>query len=376
MVALVATQWSPSESALAQSRDRRSAAHGYQVTPLFTPVGLRTDQGYPLSNPDDIVRVRDGLIVAFQNGVGSTGGPAANGNTESSLVELTPAGHLVRQWNLTGKIDGLGVDPGARTLVATVDEDGASSLYTVDPAAPGSGVTHYCYDQKPLPHGGGTDSVAFYRGKLIISASAPNPAPADVPAVYAATLEPDVAPAKCPAGTPPATGTAVLAGGFSDTSPAPSANTGKPSVLALTDPDSSTVVPRSAPRFGGEFQLDSQGDDQQVYTPDPVGATNVDVLHLSQSVNDTAFVTSGNGALYATDATANAVDRISGPFEPGQAYVAVTPCNDNNAPSTCPAPDFPANYLGRLDLSSGSISSVSTGLQPGGLAFVPNGQGR
>ena len=371
MLGLVATPWLSSEPALAQSSDSRPGPHAYQVTQVFAPAGLKTDQGYPLSKPDDIVRFRDTLFVAFQNGVGPMGETASNGNTESSLVELTPAGRLLGQWDLTGKIDGLGVDPAARTVVATVNEDGQSSLYTVDPEAGGSGVTHYCYDQNPLPHGGGTDSVAFYGGRLILSASAPSPAPAAVPAVYAVTLEPGVPPTNCPAGTT-ATGTAVLAGGFSDTSPATPANAGAPSVLALTDPDSSTVVPRSAPRFGGDFQLDSQGDDQQVYTPDPLGAKTVDVLQLSQSVNDTAFVTSGDGALYATDASANAVDRITGPFKPGQAYAAVTPCNDNNAPATCPAPGFPANYLGRLDLSNGSLSSVSTGLQPGGLVFVPN----
>ncbi|HET9691827.1 MAG TPA: hypothetical protein VFP61_11795 [Acidimicrobiales bacterium] len=355
----------------AAPHDDAPASAGYQVTPIFTAEGATTGLGKPLTKPDDIVRLGDRLFVAFQNGVGSTGGPANNGGTQSSLVELTPDGQQVGQWDLTGKIDGLGVDPAMNAVVATVDEDGNSSLYTVAPQRGSSAVTHYCYNANPLPHGGGTDSIAYYGGRLVISASAPDPSPADVPAVYAATLEPGVAPTTCPAGSAPATGTAVLTNGFSDTAAATPANAGAPSRLALTDPDSSTVVPGSAPRFGGEFMLDSQGDDQQVYTTDPIGGSSLSVLQLSQSVNDTAFVTS-RGALYVTDPSADAVDRVTGPFRVGQAFVAATPCSDNSAPSTCTT----ANYLGTLDLSSGAVTSVGAALAPQGMLFVPGHQGK
>jgi hypothetical protein len=377
-VGLTAIQFGAISSATAHAAPSSgsSGGAGYQVSQIFTPAGLATDQGYPISKPDDIVRLGDRLFVAFQNGVGSTGGPAPNGNTESSLVELTPDGHMVQQWDLTGKIDGLGVDPAIKAVVATVNEDGSSSLYTLDPDSRDSGITHYCYDRSPLPHGGGTDSIAYYHGQLIISASAPTPSPANVPAVYAATLKPDLHPTNCPAGSAPATGTAVLTAGFSDTAPATPANSGAPTTLGLTDPDSSTVVPRSAPRFGGAFMLDSQGDDQQIYTTDPIGGSILNVLQLNQSINDTAFVTSQNGALYVTDATANTVDRVTGPFQAGQAFVAATPCSDNSAPSTCPAPPtWPANYLGELDLSNGQITAVSTALAPQGMIFVPNHPG-
>ncbi len=348
-----------------------SPAATYQVTPVFSPTGLKTDQGYPLTKPDDLVWFDSHLFVAFQNGVTATGGPASNGNNESSVVELTSTGHLVRQWDLTSKVDGLGVDPAIHSLVATVDEDGNSSLYTIDPSSPDGGFTHYCYNLNPLPHGAGTDSVAYYQGRLIITASAPSPSPANVPAVYAATLEPGVHPTNCPSGGAPASGTAVLTNGFSDTAPAIPADKGAPSTLALTDPDSSMVVPSSVPRFGGSFLLDSQGDAQQVYTRDPVGGAGLSVLQLSQSVDNTAFATSRNGTLYVTDPTANRVDRVTGPFQPGQAFVAVTPCDNNNAPSTCPAPPaWPANYLGQLNLWTGQVSNVSTAVNPVGMIFV------
>ena len=54
-------------------------------------------------------------------------------------------------------------------------------------------------------------------------------------------------------------------------------------------------------------------------------------------------------------------------------FTAVTPCNANSAPSTCPAPGYPANSLGTIDLTTGKIGAVTTtgGVMPKGLIFVP-----
>ena len=68
------------------------------------------------------------------------------------------------------------------------------------------------------------------------------------------------------------------------------------------------------------------------------------------------------------------VDEIQGSFWPGIAFVAVTPCDAGNAPATCPAPGFPANYLGQLDMFTGHISPVSVhgaAVHPQGMIFVP-----
>ena len=113
---------------------------------------------------------------------------SANGNLDSTLVEFTPAGSVVKQWNVTGKIDGMGADSAARQVIATVNEDFKSSLYTVS----GGTVTHYTYTPSPLPNLGGTNHVSVYHGKILISASAPGAsgkAPACAPAVFAVTLE-------------------------------------------------------------------------------------------------------------------------------------------------------------------------------------------
>ena len=85
------------------------------------------------------------LYVGFQNGVGSQGEVSASGNLDSTLVEFTPAGSVVKQWDVTGKIDGMGADPATGQVIATVNEDSKSSLYTVS----GGTVTHYTYTPSP-----------------------------------------------------------------------------------------------------------------------------------------------------------------------------------------------------------------------------------
>lgn len=303
-----------------------------------------------LSGPDDLVHLGQRMFVAFQNGVGSTGTPASNGNPASTLVEFTPAGRVLGQWDLTGKIDGLGADPATGTVAATVNEDGNSSLYTLKPSA--GALTHYAYDS--LPHGGGTDAISFLHGQMLISASAPTAT--DGPAVYSVTLRPPA--------TAGGTGVAHTVGLFTDNATATSANQttlGKPVTLKLTDPDSNTVVPGAAPRFAGDFMLDSQGDQQQIYVAHP-GAPNqhLSVLALSAIVDDTAFATTGHDVLYATDSAADTVDALTGKVSPGQAFVSVTP-------------DTGANSLGRLNLNTGAITPVTvTGqtVHPKGLLFL------
>ncbi|HEV2361931.1 MAG TPA: hypothetical protein VGS21_09540, partial [Acidimicrobiales bacterium] len=141
--------------------------------------------------------------------------------------------------------------------------------------------------------------------------------------------------------------------------------------LGLTDPDSSTVVPGDAPRFGRDFMLDSQGDLEQIYARDPLAAhPHLSVLTLTQSVDDTVFATSADGVIYATDSTDDTVDVLTGSFSDGEAIVAATPCGANDAPPVCPQlPAFPPNYVGELDLFTGTV----TQLVVTGAGFVPQG---
>jgi hypothetical protein len=92
------------------------------------------------------------------------------------------------------------------------------------------------------------------------------------------------------------------------------------------------------------------------------------------SVDDTAWPSGPSGALYATDNGADTIYRITGAFARGSELIAVTPCDQNNAPSTCPGPGFPANYLGELSPRTGRIAPVrlsGPAVEPQGLLFLP-----
>jgi hypothetical protein len=254
----------------------------------------------------------------------------------------------------------MGADSASGQVIVTVNEDSKSSLYTIS----GGTVTHYTYTPSPLPNLGGTDMVAVDNGKMLISASAPGTsgkAPAAAPAVFVVTLNAGAhTAAVAPFFAVNATATGVNG-----------SNAGKKVTLALTDPDSNLVVPSSSPEFAGDFVLNSQGDEELIFSD--ASGQNLQVLKISNSVDDIAWATSASGTLYTTDSSADTVNAITGPFKPGTAYTAVTPCNANNAPTNCPAPGFPANSLGMIDLTTGTVSNVTIAgaIAPKGMVFVP-----
>jgi hypothetical protein len=98
------------------------------------------------------------------------------------------------------------------------------------------------------------------------------------------------------------------------------------------------------------------------------------VLNISQSVDDVAIATSRRGVLVTTDSTADTVDVITGIFAPGTAYTAVTPGNANTPPMPTPA-----NYLGTINLNDGTVSALTSGgtaLTPKGMIFLPKNTDR
>ena len=145
--------------------------------------------------------------------------------------------------------------------------------------------------------------------------------------------------------------------------------------LALTDPDSNEDVPPYATRFAGDFMLTSQGDKEQIFVHDAGGpGQSLSVLKLSGSVDDTAWASDQSGAIYTTDNKNDTIYKVTGPFHRGEVFVAVTPCDAGNAPSTCPAPGFPSNYLGHLDPRTGVIARVKLAgpaVATQGMIFLP-----
>jgi hypothetical protein len=362
------TSTSSSSSSASASASVGASSHALTVKQIvlaatlkhsYQPDGKGAVKTESLTQPDDIVTLGGNLYVGFQNGVGSQGEVSSSGNLDSTLAEFTPAGSVVKQWDVTGKIDGMGADSATGQVIVTVNEDSKSSLYTVS----GGTVTHYTYTPS-LPNLGGTDAVAVDNGKILISASAPGTsgkAPASAPAVFAVTLN---AGAK----------TAAVAPFFADNAMAAGVNApnaGKKVTLTLTDPDSNGVVPPGSPEFAGDFMLNSQGDQELIFSG--ASGQNLQVLKISNPVDDIAWATSASGTLYTTDSGADTVDAITGSFTPGTAYTAVTPCNANSAPTDCPAPGYPANSLGTINLKTGAVGKVTVigPVAPKGLIFVP-----
>jgi hypothetical protein len=346
---------------------------GASLHHTYTVAGSTSTHTEALSNPDDISRWGNDLFVGFQNGVGPQGQASTDGNLDSTVVEFTLNGRLIAQWDVAGKADGMTVDPGLGVL-ASVNEDANSALYLIRPFAPSSdAITRFSYNET-LPHGGGTDAISIDDGQILISASAPgtngSPAPQPTyPAVYSVKLD-------------EATKVASVTPLFFDESSATVANIGSAQYgsstqLALTDPDSSEVVPWSSPQFAGDLLLTSQGDELQVYVSGAgTSHQKLNVLSLTQSVDDTAWPTEFSGSLFTTDSANDAVDVVRGPFDRDDPIVVATPCGANSAPATCPAPNYSANYLATLNLKNGVVTPLpvsGTNYVPqGGLAFVPD----
>ncbi len=357
--AVAAQTAAASPPALASTTSPGDVTGAAQLHTIFSGVTVGATQ------PDDITTSGGRLFVAFQNGVGPQGQPSTTGARASKVVEITADGSVVRWWSITGHVDGLTADPTTGQVVATVNEDANSSLFLIDPA---NGATvHYAYSVNPLPHNGGTDAVSFWQGEMVVSASAPGTlggtqaaAPnGSYPAAYRVILN-------------PATHVAQVSPLFFDEDTATVANAGAGNAssvsLALTDPDSSTVVPTTSSRFAGDLALDSQGDKEVVF----VGGGTLSVLKLSQSIDDLRWPTAATGTLYITDSSADIVDVLNRHFTPSSPVVAVSPCDAGNAPADCPRPGFPPNYLGTINLQTGTVSPFELGgleVQPGGLAF-------
>jgi hypothetical protein len=354
-------------SALAAPAQPAKTYPSYAVKQVLYGASLRhvnskTGKKEALTDPDDITQYGGNLYTAFQNGVGPQGQASSSGNLASTVVEFKPGGTVVAQWDVAGKCDGLTADPSTGEIIATVNEDANSSIYSVEP---GGQLIHYKYNEA-LPHKGGTDAISFYKKTMLVSASAPGTtgaaAPkASYPAVYSVTLN-------------QTTKVATVKPYFYDEARAKIANNpgglGTNVKLALTDPDSNEVVPSTESRWAGDFLLTSQGDKEQIYSSQP---GSLWVLKLSQSVDDTAFPTSAKGLLFATDPASDTVDSVDGgSWWESSSFVAVTPCAADNASSSCTTP----NYLGLLNQSTGQITPVTLSgpkLQPQGMTFLATG---
>ena len=342
----------------------KAFASGVALT-INTPSGKVS-----ITQPDDITNVGSKIFVGFQNGVGADGTPTPKGTTGtggtlSTVVEFSNAGSPVGRWDLKGHVDGLTANPANGTVVVTTNEDANPHLFVITPGS----STAVEYKVPALAQHGGLDAVSFWKGMMLISASAPGtaggkgPPQASYPAVFVVTLNSSAH-------------TVSVKPLFGDEATATKVNSGKSGTvkLGLTDPDSNFAVPTYAQRFAGQFELNSQGDLQQIFVADPSGK-KLSMLAQSQAIDDSVWATGPSGTLYVTESGADLIWKVTGPFVRGSEIVSVAPCNANSAPTACPAlPKYPNNTLGEINQATGAVTNLPlTGIkiQPKGLDWVP-----
>jgi hypothetical protein len=287
------------------------------------------------TQPDSIAVSARGnaVFIGYGNGAANDGSDKG----QSTIVEYTLDGRIVRSFAVKGHNDGLKIDPRTGLLWALQNEDGNPNLVIINPWN-GAQSTHAF---GPTAHGGGYDDLVFVRDKVFISASAPASNPNTGPAIVSAEVE----------------------GGFVEVNPVLPGNatafdipTGKKLTLNLQDPDSLTLTPE------GDLLLDSQDDAELIIVHHP-GQESQRVFHLALTsdgvpakVDDTVFTREGEGFILVSDLDANTVYAIDRTFWLGRAAYSAS----NSL-----------GLVGRLDLETGNLKPVVTGLKnPRGMAFV------
>lgn len=317
--------------AFAQSPEAPQAAAPYQLSVFATaPSGL--------SAPDSIAVLNDHVFVGYGDGHD----PAGADGLSSQVVEYTMDGKIVRIYTVLGHNDGLKVDPHTHLLWALQNEDGNARLVIINTET----QDRQLFLLGTGPHRGGYDDITFRGCSAYLSASNPTINPNTAPAIVAVHFRGNQVDLE-----------GVLAGNAS----AIDIPTGATTQLNLQDPDSMTLDPF------GNLLLDSQGDQELLIVSDP-GSPNQRVLHVpltfvaangavtSVETDDTNFATSTEGFLLFADKGLNTVYKLTtNAFAPGTAYTAA-----DGGP-----------FVGTLNLSTGRITPVVTGLAgPGGLVFV------
>jgi hypothetical protein len=296
-----------------------------------------------LTNPDSITSFRGTIFVEYANGTqpDGTGG-------DSTIVQFSPTGSVLKTYQVVGKSDGMKFNPFDGKIWCLRNEDSNPALTLIDPVA--GTQADYTYAE-PTLHGGGYDDVVFLNGQIFISASNPNLQPPTKQAPNGQNIYPSVVKAEIVGKqvfvSPVLIGNANLI----------DISTGKTVVAQQSDPDSLKVDP------SGNLVLDSQADGDLIFLNAP-GFPNQTgyVLHLSNgtttqvTVDDTAFPTQASGTIYVVDTKANVVYAVaSSVFPPNSAFSA----SDTTG------------VLGRVDLQTGKLTPIVTGMQsPHGALFV------
>ncbi len=308
------------------------ALHGYHVS-LFASAASN------YSAPDAVIADGGHIFIDYQNNTAKN----CTDNMNSTIVEYTMDGKVVKTFTMPGHSDGMRADPTTHLLWVTSCEDGNPKMATIDPNS--GTVTPYTFP--PTAHGGGYDDLYFLNGMTFLAASNPSLDKNGnnvFPALYKITL-----------GSGKVSLTPVLMGNAS----AKDNTLNSKITLNLIDPDSLSVDSNS-----NELVLVNQAGSQLIFLSNPgTPQQKVTSTTVGTQLDDTVWASSAQGHLLITDGTSGNTYWLSTTFKPGSVYTQ-TP-DDSGV----------AGLVALVDPASGTLSPVAIGFgKPTGMIFVPNSQ--
>ncbi|HLZ20506.1 MAG TPA: hypothetical protein VKQ30_00065 [Ktedonobacterales bacterium] len=329
------TNTTPNTTNTTASLGQVTALPSYQVS-----VFAHGTQSY--FGPDSLVDDGSHIYIDYQNKTAKDCTDATTAN--STVVEYTPDGKVVKMFSVPGHSDGMREDPSSHLLWVTSCEDGNPRLVTIDPSS--GAVTPFTFPA--TPHGGGYDDLAFINGTAYIAASNPNLNAAGVniyPAIDSVTLS---------------GGTAVLKPVLMGNASAMDATTKATVSLNEIDPDSMTVDPQ------GNLVLINQGGSELVTISNPgTPQQSVTRLVVGDQLDDTVWATAAKGRLLVSDGTTNTTYWIRSIFVPNTAnHYLYTEAPDDSGT---------VGFVGTIDPTTGFVTPAVIGLaKPTGMIFVPD----
>lgn len=282
------------------------------------------------SSPDSVTYGDGSVWIAYQNTAPSTGGGF------STVVRYSPSGSVLHTWSIAGNVDGLRIDPSGQVW-ALQNNDANSALTVINPVT--NATTAYSYGSTYTNVANrGFDDAEFLNGTVYISET--NPASGTDPIIVKLTT--------------PLASPLQVAGILDSTFTGTNLATGTQSSTTITDSDSLILDP------AGDLVLTGEADQEIVFIHNPGQANQTEsFLHLlgvtsTEFPDDTVFPTAADGTFYMSDTGGNTVYALHATgLAPGSVFIDV------------------GDEFGQLNLSTGVVTPIFTGVSPHGVFFVP-----
>lgn len=286
------------------------------------------------ASPDSLAFASGDLWVAYTNGADSTGAAGS-----STVVEYSPTGAVLQTFTLAGYVDGLKLDPYTHQVWAMQNQDGNSTLTTIDPK---TGVV-----SSPLTYADpsatqGYDDVVFQGSKVYLSRTNPTgPGEATLVSLTGGGRDLDGPLATTPVLLSGATGLDTV--------------TGQMEVIPQNDPDSLKAG------LSGDL-LFTSGDDGVIIDIHHVGKSNQSVTFTpiqgvtagSAGLDDVIQTHARAGTFYISDTNDNRV-----------VAVHVSDLNSHDYYATVGS----LNAFGEVDPTTGVFTPLLTAANAPGMTF-------